>query len=708
MNANEKDIIEKIASSSKDIEVPESLKPDAVCIRLEALESSEEKHQSAKDDGDATNVQKISERKFRKWKRMPAAMAACLAILCGVGLLATGLATSRSHEGGLSPWATSMQESGSSETSQSDANLPEGVSAVQTASSYQQLYDLLKSSYDSTEVVPDIPISGLTDTTEESSTSRKDSTNITENSDMATASSETGDFSKTNIRTEGVDEGDIVKTDGNVICSVQDWGEQIDLVKADDGKMRKVATIDVKDIAGKNGYISDIYIENGRLWVIADTYNSIGRSWVPVTAYDIADPSNPKVIGSTKQAGYYHNSRMVDGYLYLFTSYSPAINFKQEKVSTYIPNVDGEPIACSDIYVPDCEYASSYFVMGSIDVQEPDKFKQTKAMLAGTDDVYVSNDSIYLYGMEYDPRDIAAQSNELDESDDVVDSSGAAIEPALDVALSYSPATGNTLISKLSYSDGSFTPVGETSVQGTIDDGFSIDEYEGNTRIVTTSYDENGKTSNNVFILDKDMKLIGSLTDIAPGESVYSARLMGNVGYFVTYREVDPLFSVDLSDPTNPKIIGQLKIPGFSEYLHPWGDGRMLGIGYSTNKKGTITNGIKLTMFDTSDPSNVRELHTFVLKGYLWSVALYDHRAVYADIERGLVGFSTEDADSTYYLFSYTDEKGFSKVMTDKLSHYESTESRGLRISDDFYVVGEGFIDSYNMNGFKRIDSIKL
>ena len=97
--------------------------------------------------------------------------------------------------------------------------------------------------------------------------------------------------------------------------------------------------------------------------------------------------------------------------------------------------------------------------------------------------------------------------------------------------------------------------------------------------------------------------MTGTIENLAKNERIYSARFMGDTGYFVTFRETDPLFSVDLSDPDNPKIIGTLKIPGFSEYLHPYGDGLLLGIGEEVDEKGVESNQVKLSMFDISDPS---------------------------------------------------------------------------------------------------------
>ena len=144
--------------------------------------------------------------------------------------------------------------------------------------------------------------------------------------------------------------------------------------------------------------------------------------------------------------------------------------------------------------------------------------------------------------------------------------------------------------------------------------------------MVTTDDETNG-----LYILASNMKEVGSITGLAEGEQVYSARLLGDTGYFVTYEKTDPLFSVDLSDPKNPKIIGKLKIPGFSEYLHFYGENQLLGIGMDVDEDGVTTDGVKLSMFDVSDPSDVKEIETYVLEGTYGTDAGYDYKAVFGE-----------------------------------------------------------------------------
>ena len=195
--------------------------------------------------------------------------------------------------------------------------------------------------------------------------------------------------------------------------------------------------------------------------------------------------------------------------------------------------------------------------------------------------------------------------------------------------------------------------------RGYLNDSFSIDEYDGYLRMVVTR----GKT-NAVYVLDQKLKLTGKITNLAKDERVYSARFLGDTGYFVTYKETDPLFSVDLSNPKNPKILGRLKIPGFSNYLHFYGEDKLLGIGMDVDKKGDVTDGVKLSMFDISDKKNVKEEHKYTLKDVYSTDVEWDYKAALIDVEKNIIGFPAGGENrQMYYLFSYTEEKGFQTAL---------------------------------------------
>lgn len=178
-----------------------------------------------------------------------------------------------------------------------------------------------------------------------------------------------------------------------------------------------------------------------------------------------------------------------------------------------------------------------------------------------------------------------------------------------------------------------------------------MDEHDGYFRTVTTTgdlWDERNPSENNLFILDEDMKLVGSITGLAKEERIYSARFMGDKAYMVTFRETDPLFVIDVANPTKPQVLGELKIPGFSNYLHPLGESHLIGFGYETSSVVPVgskepiiqTEGIKISLFDVSDFGNPKEVDTEVIGGQgTYSPLVYDHHALFEHSEKNLFGF---------------------------------------------------------------------
>ena len=174
----------------------------------------------------------------------------------------------------------------------------------------------------------------------------------------------------------------------------------------------------------------------------------------------------------------------------------------------------------------------------------------------------------------------------------------------------------------------------------------------------------------------------------------------------MTYRQTDPLFSVDLSDPSKPQIIGELKIPGFSEYLHPFGEGKLLGIGMDVDETGTVTNGVKLSMFDISDASDVKEVQKYVLEDMYSTDVAYNYKAALISEELNLIGFTAYGQRQTFYMFSYDNEKGFTMRFSRELSGYG--EARGIYSDSRFYLVAGNTVEVYTLDTFDKIDDIVL
>jgi len=239
--------------------------------------------------------------------------------------------------------------------------------------------------------------------------------------------------------------------------------------------------------------------------------------------------------------------------------------------------------------------------------------------------------------------------------------------------------------------------VGSGSVPGVLLDDFSLDEYDGSLRVATTVGGRSSffadiptgsvRSENDVRILDERLRETGSVTGLGADERIYSARFIADRGYLVTFRETDPFYVLDLSDPERPRMTGELDIPGYSSYLHPLGEGLVLGIG----KEGT---SVKLSLFDVSDPSDPKESSKYLLDEY-WSEAVSDRRAFLSDTERKVFFLPGNKGG---YVFSY-DGGNLSLALAVSGSRIR----RATYVGDTLHIVGEESIVSYDERTWKKI-----
>ena len=509
-------------------------------------------------------------------------------------------------------------------------------------------------------------------------------------------------FSQTNIQEIGVDEGDIVKTDGTYIYILRK-DLSFAIIKAD---KKSPETVSITSIdASSDAAIHEMYLDGTTLQIIISEYitsldseddiyyTSSGRQ-AKLLTYDISDPASPVLAGTVTQDGSFETSRKNGSFVYLFTSYYPDIQDTYEN-STIMPRINGTKAAAEDTYLPDSLNDSAYLVISSVDADDPSAVFDSKILVSGASMYYVSTGNIYIVNERYISNPVMTE------------------------------------ITKFHYSDGEIVGVAAGSVKGYLNDSFSMNEYDGNLRVVTTYtgdefnairdmasnftgkyYEENWEEHNALYVLDKDMRQIGSLDGLADNETIRSARFFGDTGYFVTFRQTDPLFSVDLSDPSDPKILGELKVSGFSSYLHFYGENMLLGIGYEANEETGVVTGLKLSMFDISDPSNVTEVSRFVIPGITWCPAIESYKSILVDPDKNLIGFF---CDNRYLLFSYDEEEGFqSKLVYDfysdmLLDQVSYDTLRGLYIDNTFYIAGNTFVISFDMKkDFKKTNVLQI
>lgn len=641
---DESNVLERLKEGAEHIQVPEELSPENIRTRLEAERK----------------------RNRRSSKKQLVASAAAIAVFVGAAVTGTLV------------WHQQKLMNTNTTTNQ----VADIDNLYQAASDYNDVYEELEQTQKNM-----VYTSGAEGDVVDGATSSIDSS---VNETTADADASIGkDFSTTNLQTEGVDESDIIKTDGKYIYRV--WNHKVEIYDISNITPQKVAEI-TPETESAADEVEEMYLDNNQLILImqteeaalqssdveesvacSDTYYMMNRSSTQILTYDISDRAAPVLSQSMKQDGTYHTSRKVGETLYLFTDYWMQLpEYEQKtavdaKLSTWIPSVGGELIGAEDIYLP--ETGNYGLVISSVNCQNLDTPLDTKMIVQNTAEVYVSNSSIYLYG-----------NGDFDSTD--------------------------TQIARFAMEDGKLTPIGAAMVSGYVMDTFAINEFDGYLRVLTTDWDD--ENANAVYVYDGQMNLVGQITGIAPGEEIYSARFLKNTGYFVTYHNTDPLFTVDFSDPKNPVLKGELKITGFSEYLHFWGDDKLLGIGYETDPTTGVRQGLKLSMFNISDPSNVTEESKFVIENADSSPALYNYKCVLADVKKNLIGFTInhygENVTQNYLVFSY--ENGFVNLLSESLGGDENAgwNDRGLYVGNYFYLTENGTIRVYDMNnGFNNI-----
>lgn len=518
-------------------------------------------------------------------------------------------------------------------------------------------------------------------------------------SDESTAK---GDYSKTNTQVDGVEEADIVRTDGRYIYVLREGA--IYVIRAGGGVPEQVSVIDLE--LGENTYCSDFYLANGRVTAViqkygespvkkrAAAYDSISSKSASETVarfYDVSDPVNPHKSAECSQSGETVSSRMIGDRLYLISTHSVPDNTDKDKPETFVPSVtcggETQPVPADSV----CIYTASkydpiYTVVGIYDSADG-RLLDSSSLLGGSSNVYCNEKNLLTTITDY---------------------------------------SGNmsTVVSRFSIGKDSVNYENTAVIEGTLLNQFSMDENNGYFRFVTTvdkseETTVSGSTASTVYkrvvnntdvsliVLDSALQPVSSLTDLANGERVYSVRFMGDIAYFVTFRETDPLFSVDLSDPKKPVILGKLKIPGFSNYLFPYGGGKLLGIGMDADEKSGRTECLKLSMFDISDPSNVTENDKYRIENYDYSTALYNHKASLVEPEKNLIGFEISGPNRKYALFRY-ENGAFSLAAEFSLGSGYEEMTRGLFIGDVFYLVEKNKIRSFSLSDFTLLGELKF
>lgn len=702
---NEQEILTQLRKAAEEIEIPEALKPEQIEKQLQ--------EQKAKQQQENQHLKPKKSKKIIPWRRLGSMVAVLALVVCsGIYITVTRVdknsGTGQTDSIAMTDTQQTVGEAGETEEAE-HVDVASLGTMYHRASDYKEVYQTLLKGYQQNWIEGEMSAETSTATSEDkaSGNAAKDES---ADMDLSEGSKEGGkDYSTTNLQMEGVDESDIAKIDGSYIYTVED--KYIVITDIQDGKLEEVTRFLPKD-CGAADRVMEIYVDGDQLILVVQGYETSlgesskagsdkensdkessdeeiavsdasedsafcykmnGKSTTQIQVYSIVDRRNPEFEGRLIQDGYYNTSRKIGDVVYLFTQYhmtSDVVGYVEKEYTSVIPKVNGEKVAAGEIYLPESSGESGILV-SSLDVNKPDKVLDSKLVISGYAQTYISKDALYLYEEDYD---------------------GAMI----------------TNIAKFALDEGRISGVAATAVRGYVRDTFAINASDGYLRVLTTDYSTEDEV-NALYILDENMKLTGQLTGIAPGEEIYAARFMGNTGYFVTYRNTDPLFTVDLSDPAKPEIIGELKVTGFSEYLHFWDDTHLLGIGYESDEKTGNIENIKLSMFNIENPGEVTEEAKLVLKDVDYSEALYDYKSVIISKDKNLIGLVCEDYSSSrtkqiYQIYSYENGTFKKQAEIPGINGVNYENVRGMYSGNVFYLWINDNITSYDMtDGFKKI-----
>ena len=527
-------------------------------------------------------------------------------------------------------------------------------------------------------------------------------------------------YSTTNIQVSGVDEADIVKTDG----------EHIFLVSGNDVWISRVYPPQEAEVLsnitfGNDKYPAGIFVRQNKLAILGSEYIFPSPSPVPypgapssfvpyygdvrtfVNIYDVSDARNPVLLRNFTISGSYFNSRMIGDYVYLVTSKAAYVVNNDTVILPMIYSNEGtREIGPSEIrYSNVSDNYFSFTTIAALNMQNTaEKPSYETVMMGGTSNMYVSLKNIYI---------------------------------------TFPESYEGTSVYRIHIENSNINIEANGIVPGSVLNQFSMDEYGDYFRIATTTWVLEkwtfGTQQNNMYVLDMKLSIVGKLENLASGENLHSARFMGDRGYLVTFKKTDPLFVIDLSQPTNPSVLGELKIPGYSDYLHPYDETHLIGVGKHTVEadEGDFAwyQGVKISLFDVSDVANPKQIANYTIgdRG-TDSPILTDHKAFLFDKEKALlvIPVSVAEIDASQYpsgvpswaygntvwqgayVFSVSLD-GF--TLKSRVTHLESGDNvyntdlwvkRSLYIENVLYTVSDKKIKMTSLQNLEPINEIKL
>lgn len=509
-----------------------------------------------------------------------------------------------------------------------------------------------------------------------------------------------GSYGQTNLRDNAVDEADVLKNDGRYLYIALNSALSI----VDTQTMERICAVKPEPKGNKDGCrILDAYVQNDRLVVSAEVYERVSRSdmrddgvyydylpWYSNTdtaqfVYDISDRKHPVPVREMDQSGSLLQSRMVGSVLYTVTQYSVPLGNKDAIEKNFVPAVDGKKLTSDNVLIRDKDAGdSTYLVLTAFDTAKKDSAVNKVSVLGFSSNLYCTADTLYLMSTDW---------RWTDDSTD---------------------GRCKTNLYAFALRDGEISLKATAAVPGQVNNDYAIDQYGGYLRIATTDYDYNHDADvSALYVLSDKLEIVGQLENFAPDEQVKSTRFLGNLAYVVTFRNTDPLFAIDLSDPAKPTILGAVKLPGFSSYLHPLDDHTLLGVGYSGDDKSADLNTVKLSLFDISDPTHPQETDSRVIKqantdvNYEPKAFVFDSKsgAFYLPVCYNLIEKNGNYAGIQYVLKRYaaangkfTEEQAYIHGAVGNNYVYSSL-FRGTFIGDKVYTVSDTTVREFDLSG---------
>ena len=516
------------------------------------------------------------------------------------------------------------------------------------------------------------------------------SSSSTTSTGSTTSSSSSKDYSTTNIQVENVDEADITKTDGDFIYSLSD--DKVVITDVQDPNNIKIAS----KIPVSMGVPEDLILYNNKLVIISaeissSTWSTSKHNTI-VDIYNIDNKEAPIKVKNYKLYEPYYTSRCIGNRLYVISSGN--LRKESDKIVAYYTE-DNKQI---DLDLDNMFYLKNVdtdvqTLISTVDLDNPTENISIQSYLIDISNAYVSENNIYLLNQEY-----GYNGNDVIPISSLFSLKGALGLWDYENDSSYSNRT--TYIYKFNINnDGSVKYDTKTKVSGQTINQFSIDEYDGNLRVAL--YDNNGSK---VVVFNKNLEKIGETSYLAKGERMYSSRFIGNKAYLVTYKTIDPLYVIDLSNPSDPTVLGELKIPGYSTYLHPYDENHLIGIGMETEEKinrtssgkviskSAVITGMKMALFDVSDVNNPKQISSTVIGNRrTTSAILTNHKALLFSKEKELLAIPVNNYDEDFEITNSSES--YSSVVNSYTNYNKSYISEGylvykINLEDGFKLKG--------------------